>query len=332
MERLHAALKLAGADAQERNAVTVVLVHVGLDLEDKAAELLAARLDQLTALRVLAGQRGGGQAQELLQERLHAEVRQSGAEEHGGQLAVLHGVEVKLLGSAVQQLDVLGQLFMVGSADQVVQAGVAQLGLDLLDHLDAVGAAIALKGQHAPGIAVIDALEVLAAADGPVHRVGLDAEDFFNVLHQLKRVAGLAVHLVDEGEDRDVAQRADLEQLDGLGLNALGGVNDHDGGIRRHQGAVGILTEVLVAGRVQNVDALALIVELQNRRGNGNTTLLFNVHPVGHRMLGALLALDRTRGLDGPTVEQELFGECGFTGVGVRDDRKCAPGFDFFAQ
>ena len=186
--------------------------------------------------------------------------------------------------------------------------------------------------QHAPGIAVVDAPEVLAAADGPVHRVGLDAEDFFNVLHQLKRVAGLAVHLVDEGEDRDVAQRADLEQLDGLGLNALGGVNDHDGGVRRHQGAVGVLTEVLVAGRVQNVDALALIVELQNRRGNGNTALLFNVHPVGHRMLGALLALDRTCGLDGPTVEQEFFGECGFTGVGVRDDRKCAPGFDFFAQ
>ena len=66
MESLHAALKLAGADAQERNAVTVVLIHVGLDLEDKAAELLAARLDQLTALRILARQRGGGQAQELL--------------------------------------------------------------------------------------------------------------------------------------------------------------------------------------------------------------------------------------------------------------------------
>ena len=66
VERLHAALKLAGADAQERNAVTVVLIHVGLDLEDKAAELLAARLDQLTALRILARQRGGGQAQELL--------------------------------------------------------------------------------------------------------------------------------------------------------------------------------------------------------------------------------------------------------------------------
>ena len=47
--------------------------------------------------------------------------------------------------------------------------------------------------------------------------------------------------------------------------NALGGVNDHDGGIRRHQGAVGVLTEVLVARGVQNVDALALVVELQDR-------------------------------------------------------------------
>ena len=264
MESLHAALKLAGADAQERDAVAVVLVHVGLNLEDKAAELVAARLYQLAAHGVLAGQRGGGQAQELFQERLNTEVRQSRAEEHGGQLAVLHGVEVELFRRAVQQLNVLGQLLMVGSANQVVQAGVAQLGLDLVHHLHTVGTAVALKGQHSLGVAVVDALEVLAAADGPVHRVGLDAEDFLDVLHQFKRVAGLAVHLVDEGKNRDVAQRADLEQLDGLGLNALG-VNDHDGGIRRHQGAVGVLTEVLVAGGVQNVDALALVVELQDR-------------------------------------------------------------------
>ena len=59
-----------------------------------------------------------------------------------------------------------------------------------------------------------------------------------------------------------MAQGADLEQLDGLGLNTLGGVDDHDGGIRRPQGTVGILGEVLVAGGIQNVDALALIVEL----------------------------------------------------------------------
>ena len=48
--------------------------------------------------------------------------------------------------------------------------------------------------------------------------------------------------------------------------------------------------------------------------------------------IGALLALHGAGGLDGPTVEQEFFGQCSFTGVGVRDDRKRAPGFNFFAQ
>ena len=129
-----------------------------------------------------------------------------------------------------------------------------------------------------------------------------------------------------------MTQGADLEQLDGLGLNALGGVNDHDGRVRRHQGAVGILTEVLVAGGIQNVDALALIVELQDGGRNGNTALLFNVHPVRDRVLSTLLAFDGASRLDGPTVQQELFGQCCLTGVRVRDNRKCAPGFNFFAQ
>ena len=33
-----------------------------------------------------------------------------------------------------------------------------------------------------------------------VHGVGLDAQNLLNVLHQLKGVAGFAVHLVDEGK------------------------------------------------------------------------------------------------------------------------------------
>ena len=35
--------------------------------------------------------------------------------------------------------------------------------------------------------------------------LGLDAQDLLDVLHQLKGVAGFAVHLVDEGKDGDVA-------------------------------------------------------------------------------------------------------------------------------
>ena len=201
MVSLHAALELAGADAHKGDAVTVGLVHVGLDLEDEGRELVAAGVYGLAGQAVHAGQRGGGEPQEVLQKRLHAEVGQSRAKEHGAQLTAQHLVEVKFLGSAVQQLDLVHQLLVQVGGQQLVQCGIAQFGLGLVDLLHAVGAAVAGESQHLAGVAVEHALELLAAADGPVHGVGLDAQDLLNVLHQLKGVAGFAVHLVDEGKD-----------------------------------------------------------------------------------------------------------------------------------
>ena len=101
---------------------------------------------------------------------------------------------------------------------------------------------------------------------------------------------------------------ADLEELPGLGLHALGAVDDHDGGVRGHQGAVGVLGEVLVAGGVQNVDAEAIILELHHGRGYGDTALLFDFHPVGGGGAGILLALDHAGLGDGAAVEQKFFG------------------------
>ena len=85
-----------------------------------------------------------------------------------------------------------------------------------------------------------------------------------------------------------------------------------------------------MARGVQNVHALARVVELQDRGGDGNTALLLNVHPVGHGVLCALLALDGTRLVDGSTVQQQLFGQRGLAGVGVADDRKRPAALDFF--
>ena len=265
MVGLHAALELARADAHEGDAVPVGLVHVGLDLEDEARELVPAGVHGLAGQAVHTGQRGGGQPQELLQEGLDAEVGQCRTEEHRAQLPFQDPLKVELLGCAVQKLDLVHQLAVEVGGEHIVQAGVAQLQLDLVHLAHAVGAAVAGKGQHLAGLPVEHALEFLAAADGPVHGVGLDAQDLLDVLHQLKGVAGLAVHLVDEGEDGDVPQGADFEQLDGLGLDALGRVDDHDRRVGGHQGAVGVLRKVLVAGGVQDVDALAGIVELQHR-------------------------------------------------------------------
>ena len=63
----------------------------------------------------------------------------------------------------------------------------------------------------------------------------------------VQRLAALAVELVDEGDDRRVAQPADLHQLDRPLLDALGAVDDHQRRVDRGQRAVGVLREVLVA-------------------------------------------------------------------------------------
>ena len=78
---------------------------------------------------------------------------------------------------------------------------------------------------------VVNALKILAGADGPVHGIGFDAQFPLHFIQQVEGVLGFPVHLVDEGEDGNMAHGADLEELPGLGLHALGAVDDHDGGI-----------------------------------------------------------------------------------------------------
>ena len=113
-------------------------------------------------------------------------------------------------------------------------------------------------------LAVVHALEVHAAADRPVHRVRADAELLFELFKQIVGAARLAVHLVDEREDGDMPHGADLEELARLRLDALCAVNDHDGAVRSHQRAVGVLGEVLMSRRVEDVDAVAAVLELHD--------------------------------------------------------------------
>ena len=172
---------------------------------------------------------------------------------------------------------------------------------------------------------MIDALEVAVRADGPVDRAGADTQHVFQLLHQLEGILARAVHLVDEREDRDRAQSADLEQLDGLLLNALGAVDQHDRAVRGDQRAVGILGEVLMAGGIEDIDMIAVEVELHGRGRDRNAALLLDFHPVRGGVMRGLARLDRAGLTNRAAVEQQLFGQRGFTGVRVRDDGECAP-------
>ena len=332
VEGVHATLELARANAHKGDAVSVVLVHIGLDLKHKAAKVVAAGIDRLAGERIDIGARRRGQAQELLEEGLHTKVGERRAKERRAQLAAGHSIQVELVAGAIEQLDVVHQVLVVLLADELVHGRIAQLGLDLGDLLGGIGVAVALKGDNATGLTVEHAAEVAAAANRPVHGIRIDTQDVLDLFHELKRIASLVVELIHKGEDGNVAQRTDLKELFGLGLDALSAVDDHDCGVGGHKGTVGILREVLVAGGIEDVDAGAVVGELQYRGSNGDSALLLDVHPVRDGMLGRALALDRTGSLDAAGIEQQLLGKRGLTGVRVADDRECAARRDFIRQ
>ena len=49
---------------------------------------------------------------------------------------------------------------------------------------------------------------------------------------------------------------------------------------------------------------MAFVVELEDRTGDGDTTLFFNFHPVRNGMFRRLAGLDGTGQVDGTSVEQ----------------------------
>ena len=87
---------------------------------------------------------------------------------------------------------------------------------------------------------------------------------------------------------------------------------------------------------IEDVDAIAVIVELQDGGGDGDAALLFDLHPVRDGMTLRLARLDRSREMDCPAVEQQFLSERGLARVRMRDDGKGAPLLDlaikFFFQ
>ena len=305
------------------------LVHVCLNLEDEGRESVRTGINALPAGH--AGQRRYRHLKKALQKRLYTEVVQGRAEENRTEQSRADRLQVKVISRAVDQLHVIFQCTAQTLPDQLIQPlrliQAAGHGRDTV-----LATVELLKRENLLTLAVVYALEVASAADGPVHGIGPDAELLFQFLKQVIGAACLPVQLVDKGEYRDVTHRTDPEQLSGLRLNALRRVDDHYGGIGRHQRPVGVLREVLVARGIKDVDAVTVIFKLHHRRGDGNSSLLLQFHPVGYRVPGGGFSLDRTGHLNRSAVEQEFFRQGRFTGIRVRDDGKGSSSVDFFIQ
>ena len=175
---------------------------------------------------------------------------------------------------------------------------------------------------------VVDTAEARAVAERPVDRERRDAERALQLVDEFERLARGAVALVHEREDGDAAAAADVEQLARLRLDALAGVDHHDGRVDRGEHAVGVLAEVVVAGGVEQVDAVVVVVELQHRARDGDAALLLELHPVAGGGALVLAGGDGAGQVQGASVEEELLRERGLAGIRVRDDREGAAGKD----
>ena len=179
---------------------------------------------------------------------------------------------------------------------------------------------------------IVGPAEFLALADRPDHGRGVECQHLFDLVEQLQRLAALAVHLVDEGDDGNVAEAADLEQLAGARLYALGRVDDHDRRVDGCQRAIGMVGEILVTRRVEQVQDGILVLERHHRGGNRNSARALDGHPVGARAALVFFCLDLSGELNGAAEQQELLGQRRLAGVGMRDDGERAPAPDLADQ
>ncbi len=325
MVGIHVAAEAARDDANEGNAVAVLGVHVRLDLENEAREFFRSRLDFLLAALARSG--WGSQAEEVVEQELNAEIVRGATEKNRRSLPGADGIEIKFRACAFEEFEFIADPFVDIRRERLAHGGV----IDPRDrNRSAVGAARgSLEKVDRLLLTIEHAAKFGPVAEWPIHRDRVDAEDGFELIQKLESRAGRAVELVHESENRHSAFAANLEEFSRLRLDALAGVHHHHGGIHGGEHAVGILREILVARRVEEVHHAAVVVELQNGRADRDAALFFQFHPIAR---GGALVLARGHAageLNGAAVEQEFFGEGGFSGVGMRDDGKGPASRDF---
>ena len=323
---VHADIVFARADADKGDPVSVGLVHIGLNLEDEGRESVFHGVHR--ALVRHAGRRRGRHLQEVLQKDLDTEVVERGAKKYRRQHSCPDRLDVEVRAGSVQQFHFFAQLLRRVFA-QFRQDPV--LVIDRDPCLRAFfGALLGVRvGDDFVVLSVKNALESLTGTDGPVHGTGVDSQVLLYIVEKVESIESVSVHLINKCKNRDVPHGTDFEELLGLGLNALGAVDDHDCGVRRHERAVGVLRKVLVSGRIEDIDAASVVFELQHRARHRDTSLFLNFHPVRDRMPGGRFSLYASREVDGSSVQKEFLCQCRLTCIGMGNDRKCAPACDF---
>ena len=321
---------------RERGVVEVELLE---RLAEQRVVLAADRVDagEDEALRLLvAGQRLRGRAgdgRDGVADLGLADVLQSGrdvADLAGDQL--LDGHELR---PEDAELERLGFRTRRHQPDLLVLAERALGEPDVHDHA-LVRVVVAVEDQaleRLRGIALRgrdpldDRFEDLRDA-GPIlgrgedHLLARDRQHVLELLDDRVRVGRRQVDLVEHRDERQALAHREMDVGEGLGLDALGGVDDEDRTLAGLQAVAHFVREVDVTGRVDEVEPIGLAVtgrvfQADGPRLDRDPLLALEVHRV-EDLAHHLPALDGVGQLEQPIGEGRL------AVVDVGDDREVA--------
>ncbi len=324
---LHAGFVLAGADAEERDAVTMFRIHIGLNLEDEAAEFGFIRFNH--AFAGITRLRSRSPANERVQDVLHTEVIDTGAEEDRRLVTGKETFQGERFTSALNELDAFSDVPDF-QREQLIEPRVIQS----LNNFDIVAKFLAARSETDKLIVQKreHTSESFSHSNRPCNRGTLDFEDVFNFSEQIDRVLDLAVQFIDERNNRSFTQTANFQKFNCLRLHALGGIDNHDCAVNGGQYSIGIFREVLMSRGIEKIDYVIVVLKLHNGAGDGNTALFFNFHPVARCMTAGFTSLDRTCELNCSAEKKQLFGKSCFTSVRVRNNREGSSAFNLFLR
>ena len=175
------------------------------------------------------------------------------------------------------------------------------------------------------GFEVENPFKLAAHTDGPIHWADVKLQLISDLIEQREAVAALAVNLVDEGNDRDGAQAADLKQFARLRLNPARCVDHHHRTVNGGERAIGIFGKILMPRRIEQIEGEAVSLKCHHRGCHRNPALLLNLHPVGAGTPIDAARLNLTCGMNCPAEQKQFFCERRFPGIRMRNDGKGAP-------
>ena len=146
-----------------------------------------------------------------------------------------------------------------------------------------------------------------AFTDWQLNQDGVGAQFFSHLLNHAKRVGSSAIHLVDERKTRNFVTLHLTIDRQRLSLHTTDGTQNQNGSVEYSQRTLNFNREVNVARRINQVNGVAIPLNLSRGTGDRDPTLFLKFHVIHGGTVAA--ATDLFDFVDTTCVEQDSLTE-----------------------